>query len=133
MRKTSCYPFRRIIKSDVIEASNSTSRYLDDILNIDNNFFDSMVNRIYLSELQLNKANVSDAEASFLDLHLSISDAKGKGYVLTVNCGQPKHSAAETDCKHPAKCINCKEDHPANSKQCEAGTLKKMVGWLFWV
>ena len=42
-----------------------TSRYLDDLLNIDNNFFDSMVNRIYPSELQLNKANVSDAEASF--------------------------------------------------------------------
>ena len=59
--------------SGVIEAFNSTSRYLDDLLNIDNNFFDSMVNRIYPSELQLNKANVSDAEASFLDLHLCIS------------------------------------------------------------
>ena len=58
----------------VIEAFN-TSRYLDDLLNIDNNFFDSMVNRIYPSELQLNKANVSYTEASFLDLHLSISDA----------------------------------------------------------
>ena len=33
-----------------------------------------MVNRIYPSELQLNKANLSDTEASFLDLHLSISD-----------------------------------------------------------
>ena len=53
-------------QSGVIEASNSTSRYLDDLLNIDNNFFDSMVNRIYPSELQLNKANMSDAEASFL-------------------------------------------------------------------
>ena len=61
-------------KSGVIEAFNSTSRYLDNLLNIDNNFFVSMVNRIYPSELQLNKANVSDAEASFLDLHLSISD-----------------------------------------------------------
>ena len=62
-------------QSGVIEAFiNSTSRYLDDLLNIDNNFFDSMVNRIYPSELQLNKANVSDADASFLDLHLSISD-----------------------------------------------------------
>ena len=38
-----------------------------------------MVNRIYPSELQLNKANVSDTEASFLDLHLSISD----GFVQT--------------------------------------------------
>ena len=36
---------------DVIAAFNSTSRYLDDLLNIDNNFFDSMVNRIYPSEL----------------------------------------------------------------------------------
>ena len=61
-------------QSEVIEAFNSTSRYLDELLNIDNNFFDSMVNRIYPSELQLNKANVSDTKASFLDLHLSISD-----------------------------------------------------------
>ena len=61
-------------QSDVIEAFNATSRYMDDLLNIDNNFFDSMVNRIYPSELQLNKANVSDTEASVLDLHLSILD-----------------------------------------------------------
>ena len=66
-------------QSDDIEAFNSTSRYLDDRLNIDNNFFDSMVNRIYPSELQLNKANMSDTEASFLDLHLSLSD----GFVKT--------------------------------------------------
>ena len=66
-------------QSGVIEAFNFTSRYLDDILNIDNNFFDSMVNCIYPSELQLNKANVADAEASFLDLHLSISN----GFVKT--------------------------------------------------
>ena len=66
-------------QSGVIEAFNSTSRYLDDLLNIDNNFFDSIVNRIYHSELQLNKANVSDAEASFLDLYLSLSD----GFVKT--------------------------------------------------
>ena len=62
------------IQSDIIEAFNSTSRYLDKLLNIDNNFFDSMVNRIYPLELQLNRANVSDTEASFLDLHLSILD-----------------------------------------------------------
>ena len=54
-------------QSDVIEAFNSTSRYMDDLLNIDNDFFDSMVNRIYPSELRLNKANVSDTEASFLN------------------------------------------------------------------
>ena len=66
-------------QSDVIKAFSSTTRYLDDLLNIDNNFFDSMVNRIYPSKLQLNRANVSDTEASFLDLHLSISD----GFVKT--------------------------------------------------
>ena len=48
-------------------------------MNIDNTFFDSMVNHIYPSELQLNKANVSDTVASCLDLHLSISD----GFVKT--------------------------------------------------
>ena len=61
-------------QSEVIEAFNSTSRNLDDLLNIDNNFFESMVDHIYSSELQLNKANVSDTEASFVDLYLSISD-----------------------------------------------------------
>ena len=66
-------------QSEVIEAFNSTSRYVDDLLNIDNNFFESMINHIYPSEHQLNKANVSDTEASFLHLHLSISD----GFVKT--------------------------------------------------
>ena len=61
-------------QSEVIEAFSSTSRYLDDLLNIDNNFFDSMVSHIYPSEFQLNKVNGSDTEASFLDLHLSIPD-----------------------------------------------------------
>ena len=66
-------------QSEDIEAFNSTSRSLDDLLNIDNIFFDSIVNHIYPLELQLDKANVSDIEASFYDLHLSISD----GFVKT--------------------------------------------------
>ena len=61
-------------QSEVIEAFKSTSRYLDELLNIDNTFFDSMVNHIYPSELQLNKTNISDTDALFWDLHLSISD-----------------------------------------------------------
>ena len=44
------------------------------LLNIDNSYFDGMVEQIYPSELQLNKANSSDTEAPFLDLHLTISD-----------------------------------------------------------
>ena len=59
---------------DVIKAFNSTSRYLDDLLNIDNHYFEGMVNQIYPPELQLNKANTSDTEAPFLDLRLSISN-----------------------------------------------------------
>ena len=45
-----------------------------DILNINNVYFDNIVSQIYPSELQLNKANTSDKEAAFLDLHLSISN-----------------------------------------------------------
>ena len=61
-------------QADVIDAFNTTFRYLDDILNINNVYFDNMVSQIYPSELQLNKANASDTEAAFLDLHLSISN-----------------------------------------------------------
>ena len=62
---------------DLIDASNSTSRYLDDLLNIDNIHFEHMVHRIYPAELQLNKANASDTEAAFLDLNLSIHNDIG--------------------------------------------------------
>ena len=54
--------------ADIIEAFSSTTRYLDDLLNIYNKHFDSMVKQIYPSELQLNKANSSDVEAPFQDL-----------------------------------------------------------------
>ena len=58
----------------VIDVFNTASRYLDDILNINNFYFDNMVSQIYPSELQLNKSNTSDTESAFLDLHLSISN-----------------------------------------------------------
>ena len=64
-------------QADVIRAFNSTSRYLDDLLNNDNPYFEGMVNQIYPPELQLNKANTSDIEVPILDLHLSSS----KGFV----------------------------------------------------
>ena len=47
-------------QAEIIEAFN-----LDDLLNIDSPYFEGMVNRIYSSELQLNKANTSDTEAPF--------------------------------------------------------------------
>ena len=61
-------------QADVIDAFNTTSRYLDDILNINNVYFDKMVSQIYPSEIQRNKDNTSDTEAAFLDLRLSISN-----------------------------------------------------------
>ena len=61
-------------QTDVIDTFNTLSRYLDDILNINNVYFDNTLSQIYPSELQLNKANTSDTEAAFLDLHFSISN-----------------------------------------------------------
>ena len=53
-------------QANVIAAFNTT--------NINNVYFDNMVSQIYPSELQLDKANASDTEAAFLELHLSISN-----------------------------------------------------------
>ena len=49
--------------AEIIEAFKSTSRYMDDLLNIDSPYFEGMVNRIYPPELHLN--NTSDTEAQF--------------------------------------------------------------------
>ena len=63
-----------ILLTMIIKLFNSTSRYLDDLLNIDNPYFEGMVNQIYPPELQLYKANISDTETPFLDLHLSVAN-----------------------------------------------------------
>ena len=60
-------------QADVIDAFNTTSRYLDHILNINNVYFDNMVSQIHPSELKLNQANTSNTEVAFFDLHLSIT------------------------------------------------------------
>ena len=52
-------------QADVFDAFSTTSRYLDDILNMNNVYFDNMVSLISPSELRLNKANTSDTEAVF--------------------------------------------------------------------
>ena len=57
----------------IIEAFNSTSRYLDDLLNIDNPYIEQMIGQIYPTDLQLKKVSSSDTEAPFLDLNLSIT------------------------------------------------------------
>ena len=43
----------------VIEAFNSTIRYLDNLLNINNRYFKQSLSKIYLTELQLNKVSLS--------------------------------------------------------------------------
>ena len=58
--------------ADIFEAFKSTSRYLDDLLNTDNPYFEGMVNQIHPPELQLNKDNTSDTEAPFLNLSIYI-------------------------------------------------------------
>ena len=61
-------------QTDIIEAFNSTSRYLDDLLNNDNPYFEQIVGQIYPTELKVNKANSFDTEAPYLDLNLSITN-----------------------------------------------------------
>ena len=61
-------------QAKIIEAFNYISRYLGDLLNIDNPYFEGMVNQVYPPEVQVNKVNTSDTEAPFFDLHLSISN-----------------------------------------------------------
>ena len=61
-------------QADIIDALNTTPRYLDDILNIDNNYFDNMVRKYIIQSFNLVNFNTSDTEASFWDLHLFISN-----------------------------------------------------------
>ena len=57
---------------DLINKFNDTSRYFDDIFTIDNPAFAEHVPDIYPRKLQLNKANASDKETSFLDLNIKV-------------------------------------------------------------
>ena len=65
------YPNLNVTGEDIFGPTR-TSRYLDDLLNIDNIHFEHMVHRIYPAELQLNKANVSDTEAAVLDFNFTV-------------------------------------------------------------
>ena len=61
-------------RAGVIDVFNTASGCLGGVLDINNVYFDNMVSQIYPSGLQLSRANASDTEAAFLDLHLSISN-----------------------------------------------------------
>ena len=64
-------------QTDIIEALNLTSRYLDDLIDIDNPYFKGIVDQIYPPKLQLNKAKISVTKAPFLDSHLHVSIYNG--------------------------------------------------------
>ena len=74
MRETLCCLCLTIIKLILLRLLTPPPDILDDLLNIDNPYFEQMVGQIYPTELQLNKANSSDTEAPFLDLNLSITN-----------------------------------------------------------
>ena len=62
---------------DIIKPIFSTSRYLDDLLNIDNPYFEGVVN-LYPPELQLNKLQIRECfryRSPLFGLHLSLSNA----------------------------------------------------------
>ena len=47
----------------VIKSYNSTSKYVGDLLNINNPYFVLMIGQVYPTEHQLNKANFFDTES----------------------------------------------------------------------
>ena len=62
----------------LIEVFNHNSRYLDDILTIDNPQFLEYVDTIYPKELKLNKANSDSKYCPFLDLTITIESHRFK-------------------------------------------------------
>ena len=70
---------------------NDTSRYLDDIFNINIPEFEKHIPDIYPSELLLNKANTSNKEPSFLDLNINVigSDVHNNVYDKRDDFGFP--------------------------------------------
>ena len=74
-------PFLKVFFLIFAQDEHQQCGFQDDLLNIDNPYFERMLNQIYPPELQLNKANTSDTGALFLDLHLSISN----GFVSSKN------------------------------------------------
>ena len=73
---------------------NDTSRYLDDIFTIDNPTFVEHIPDIYPRELQLNKANTSDKETSFMDLNIKGAKEKYRG-VFEIQKSGDKTSSGE--------------------------------------
>ena len=84
----------------LVDKFNDTSRYLDDILTIDNPEFEQHISdiHVYPAELQLNKANACDKETPFLnvkvvddDIHTSVYDKRNKfGFPIWLSGDVPR-------------------------------------------
>ena len=88
MRETLSCLCQTIIKLILLKLLTPLPFVLDDLLNIDNPYFEQMVGQIYPTELHLNKANSSNTKAPFLDLNLSITNgiASSKIYDKRDDC-----------------------------------------------
>ena len=64
--------FQNSKRFDLIDKFNDTCQYLDDIFTIDNPAFAEHIPDIYPRDFQLNKANTTDKEESFLDLNIKV-------------------------------------------------------------
>ena len=73
-------------EAEIIQAYNSTSRYLDDLLNIDKPCFEGMVGRICPPGLQLNEANASDIPKPHfrIDIYLFQMDLEWSGGAMVL-------------------------------------------------
>jgi hypothetical protein len=63
-------------KNKPLVAFNSTFRYIDDVLSINNDQFHSYVDSIYPSELEIKDTTESSTSASYLDILLNIAASK---------------------------------------------------------
>ena len=64
------YNLQKSKQYDLKDMYNDISRLLDHIFTIDNPEFEKHIPHINKTELQMNKANTSDKETSFLDINL---------------------------------------------------------------
>ena len=78
-------------KYDLLDMFNDNSRYLDDMFTIDKPDFEKHIPNKYPTDLQLNKANTSDKETSFLNLNVKVigSDVRTSVYDKRNDFGFP--------------------------------------------
>lgn len=63
-------------ENNLIDSFNDCCRYIDDILTMDNSYFEVHISKIYPKELTLIKSNKTDKDVSFLDLQIIVDNNK---------------------------------------------------------